>query len=85
MQRGMSALELLSSNLQEQSAKLMEHIKNIKSDFQDAAKQNLNNVRAEGAIREKAIRPFVAMGTPAVLAKWLFAHNGIHPVDEPHQ
>ena len=23
------------------------------------------------------------MGTPAVVAKWLFAHNGIHPVDEP--
>ena len=47
------------------------------------AKENLRNLRAESAIRERAIRTFLTMGTPGVLAKWLFANGGIQTPDVP--
>ncbi len=40
------------------------------------------SVRADVAIREKAIRGFLNLGTPGVLAKWLFSVGAITPLEE---
>ena len=83
MEAATTVLELLASNLQQQSAKLMGAINKVKLDINQGASEKYKATHAEVAVRERAIRSFVAMGTPGVLAKWLFANRGILPVKSP--
>eukprot|EP00974_Lingulodinium_polyedra_P053094 5103192-Lingulodinium_polyedra.AAC.1 len=68
MAAGTMAIDQLATDLEEQAAALMGAISKVKVDIQEASREIQKTVRAESAIRERAIRPYLAMGTPGVLA-----------------
>ena len=79
MQSGAKDLENLAYSLAEQAANLQSAIQNVKLDIKDKATEKRKTVRAETAVREKSIRGFLHVGTPPVLAKWLFEVGAILP------
>ena len=77
MKEGITDLDSVAETLQEQSAKLMAGIQNIKEDIHGANQEKQKACRAQIAIRERVIRPYLSMNTPGVLVKWLFSKGGI--------
>ncbi len=82
MQAGSRELDILASDLQEQSAKLMDSISKLKLAIKETTTAKRKSARAELAIREKALRGFLNLDTPGVLAKWLFSVGAIRPLEE---